>query len=91
MYRAKLISSTKDKYEKYKDIEAIFLNTNGMITLLNNYTKKTILQTPIIISFNFIKNILIINTLNGFFSFEFLNELPKLKLEKNLIKLLLSN
>lgn len=91
MIIAKLISSTKEKYEKHKDTERFFFNSNGTATLICKNTKKTILNTPVIINFNFFKNILIINTLNGFFSFEFLNGIPDLKTEKQIVKLLLNN
>lgn len=40
MYKAKLISSTKEKFEEFHNKEGIFLNSqDGIITLLSGDTK----------------------------------------------------
>ncbi len=86
MYKAKLISSTKEKFENIHNKEGIFINSNdGVITLISEETnnRKVFLQTPIILSFKFIDNFLIVETFNGFFSFEFLSEeIPEIKISK---------
>lgn len=93
MYKAKLISSTKEKFEEFHNKEGIFLNSqDGIITLLSEdtKTKQVFLQTPIILHFEIIDNFLIIQTFNGFFSFEFLgNKIPEIKISE-VAKLLLN-
>ena len=86
MIKAKLISSTKEKFEQIQNKEGIFFNSNdGVITLTSDdiFNRKVFLQTPVILNFYFKDEILIVETFNGFFAFEFLNnELPKIKLSK---------